>query len=372
MSEQHSRVGQLASWFGMDALRRREPARLIPADVLDRATPAPGAIVLLTGPSGAGKSSLLRRVVERARRDGRAVIDVARRTLPGRPVIDCFPNIALEEAISLLSRLGLAEARLLARHPRNASAGQKLRLRLALALARCCNEPVGSLLVCDEFAALLDRVSAVVIAGALRRTIDALPQPPGVLLATSHDDLRDALDPETVIDCDFGEWRVLSRATSGARRSGTARPAHPPATSRVVSHIRRGASSGSAPASSAPPRGGARDTACRSEARRTRSAPPASACVRTRRRRRVRLPAPPRQAARRGRTPGTCTPGCRGCDDVPSGSSRRPGTACSARPASRRPRRLPSRVVPARDGSSGTARVRPNRSRRSVLRNPGK
>jgi ABC-type ATPase with predicted acetyltransferase domain len=61
--------------------------------------------------------------------------------------------------------------------------------------------------VCDEFAAVLDRVSAAIVARALRRAIDATPGLSAVV-ATSHDDLGLALRPDTLIRCDFGRRLV--------------------------------------------------------------------------------------------------------------------------------------------------------------------
>ncbi|MEL7239943.1 MAG: hypothetical protein AAGK78_13890 [Planctomycetota bacterium] len=63
----------------------------------------------------------------------------------------------------------------------------------------------GVLLVADEFAAVLDRTTAKLVARALRRTVDRLSRvgvPVAAVVATSHDDLVDALCPDTAHWCD--------------------------------------------------------------------------------------------------------------------------------------------------------------------------
>jgi ABC-type ATPase with predicted acetyltransferase domain len=62
-------------------------------------------------------------------------------------------------------------------------------------------------LVADEFAAVLDRVTAMVVARALRRAIDASAGLCAVV-ASSHDDLEAALLPDVVVRCDFSRWSV--------------------------------------------------------------------------------------------------------------------------------------------------------------------
>jgi hypothetical protein len=92
-----------------------------------------------------------------------------------------------------------------------------------------------NILACDEFAALLDRITACVVARSLRKTIDALARDcpsgskrdrgapaafgasaslgasgaPGVIVATSHDDLIRALAPDVVVQCDFSRVNVM-------------------------------------------------------------------------------------------------------------------------------------------------------------------
>ncbi len=64
-----------------------------------------------------------------------------------------------------------------------------------------------TLLVADEFCAVLDRVCACVVARAFRRTIDRLHRvdvPLCAVVATSHTDLQAALLPDEVVWCEDG------------------------------------------------------------------------------------------------------------------------------------------------------------------------
>jgi ABC-type ATPase with predicted acetyltransferase domain len=112
----------------------------------------------------------------------------------------------------MLSRVGLAEAWTYLRTPRELSEGQRWRLKVAIAIANADarardQNPRRTILICDEFAAVLDRVTACVVARALRRTIDSA-RGISAILATSHDDLIDALRPDLRIKCDFGTVHV--------------------------------------------------------------------------------------------------------------------------------------------------------------------
>lgn len=177
--------------------------------------PAPGQIVLITGPSGAGKSSLLRAIRTILRRDVRW-IDLHRIDPPQRAVVDLFGRTSLRRVLEMLSRVGLAEVWTYLRRPRELSDGQRWRLRLAIALLRARKRDRSSrraVVVCDEFAALLDRVTASIVARTLRRSIS---NETAALVATSHEDLIAALDPNVVVRCDFGRI-TIERRKGGVR-----------------------------------------------------------------------------------------------------------------------------------------------------------
>jgi len=243
----------------------------IDADLIRQIIPTlPGQITLITGASGGGKSRLLahlrrqvaqrvaRRVAQRAERptaqrpthetkqepeqetaQGNTLwIDPRDFALPARPVIDCVLDVMqtpresklsprpIEAALELLSRVGLAEAWTYLQTPRTLSDGQRWRLLLAMSLARATRSErslaysetpqsksvATAIIATDEFAALLDRVTAAVVSRTLRRTIDAAANLSAIVV-TSHDDLIDALKPDVVVVCDFGSYHVTRRAT---------------------------------------------------------------------------------------------------------------------------------------------------------------
>ncbi len=239
-----SRAEIVARWFGLPPGLVEADAPEVPPAVAPLAVPGAGKIVLIAGASGAGKSSLLRSTrAAAAVEPGVRAVDLGAvgldwAGLPERRVIDvvadalaahaapCEPLDAVAEvvaALGLLGQVGLAEARVCLRRPAALSDGQRWRLRLATGLAdagwrsAAVAKPVGFfakpqaaavgrrvVLFADEFAAVLDRVTAAAVARALRRAVDRSDTPLAAVLATSHDDLIDALRPDEIVRCDFG------------------------------------------------------------------------------------------------------------------------------------------------------------------------
>lgn len=210
------------------AFRPRPP---MPIDLPLKARPRPGEITLITGPSGGGKSSLLAAMREAPRAQSILWIEPATIRLPDACVIDCLCRAlghdaaaaderVVERALELLGRVGLAEAWTYLQRPAELSDGQRWRLMLAMAVAAAgrADAPAATAVIAmDEFAALLDRITARVVARALRRLVrpvqnlddSATPQL-SAIVATGHDDLVDALAPDTIITCDFDDY-VISK-----------------------------------------------------------------------------------------------------------------------------------------------------------------
>lgn len=195
----------------------------IPQLAIDAAMPAAGEIVFIGGGSGGGKSRLLAAVREKI--DPHVWIEPGRLPLPETPVVELMCDTLdgdgpeqsrVEAALELLSRVGLAEAWTYLQTPRELSDGQRWRLRLGLAVARALRlqpktdvSPVTAIIAIDEFAAVLDRITARVVARSLRRLVDrpGLPRL-AAIVATSHDDLRLALCPDRTVTADFGAYHT--------------------------------------------------------------------------------------------------------------------------------------------------------------------
>lgn len=151
----------------------------------------PGDVVYITGQSGSGKSLLLRELAEQMAAEGKKVANIEAVEMLDVPLVDQVGE-NMTDAIQTLSKAGINDAYLIIRRPEELSDGQRYRMRLAKLI-----ESDADVWVADEFGAILDRITAKVIALNLQKL--ARNHGKTLIVATTHTDLEEELAPDLVV-----------------------------------------------------------------------------------------------------------------------------------------------------------------------------
>jgi len=244
------RVMEVAGMFGL-GVDREKTIELIPPTPL---TLWPGQVVFITGASGGGKTTMLRLIREAIEGasckashgvppSGQAmgiglseikkseavslpgVIDFDAVVVPGGcALVDGFDEpgaeaMALKDVLHWLNLAGLNDAFVMLRDPSELSAGQRYRLKLAHAMASAQRRSAPwSVVLADEFGAALDRMTAQAVARGVRKW--ATREGMCVVIATTHDDLLEALYPDVLIEKGpAGEIAVAKRSETNDSRT---------------------------------------------------------------------------------------------------------------------------------------------------------
>jgi ABC-type lipoprotein export system ATPase subunit/GNAT superfamily N-acetyltransferase len=163
----------------------------------------PGDIVYITGESGAGKSLLLNELIKHIANYkgifGKITLEKDIHIEDNEVLIESIGDNT-EDAIRLLSTVGLNDAYLFIKRYKELSEGQKYRYRIAKVISS--NHDTRRVVVFDEFCSLLDRDTARVVAYMLAKICKTRGYT--LLVATAHDDLVYDLNPNVIIHKYYG------------------------------------------------------------------------------------------------------------------------------------------------------------------------
>ncbi|WP_456868304.1 ATP-binding cassette domain-containing protein [Galbibacter sp. BG1] len=162
-----------------------------------------GDVVYITGQSGSGKSLLLRDLKAQMLSEGKKIADLGEIVLEEKPVIDLVGNSTVE-ATDLLAKAGISDAWIYIRKPSELSDGQRYRLKLAKIM-----EQDADVWIADEFGAVLDRVTAKIVAFNIQKIARRLGKT--FMVATTHTDLAEELGPDLTITKRFREKVDIER-----------------------------------------------------------------------------------------------------------------------------------------------------------------
>lgn len=155
----------------------------------------PGQVGAVVGPSGAGKSVLLREVAKQI--PAAKWLRIKELSQSARPAVSVVGCGDLGGRLAALARCGLAEAQAVITPARLLSGGQLYRLALAEAICAATSSGTPSLVLADEFGAVLDTPTAVILCRQLRRLLSGAPV--ALLLATPRWELIGAVRPDVLI-----------------------------------------------------------------------------------------------------------------------------------------------------------------------------
>ena len=165
-----------------------------------------GDVVYITGQSGSGKSLLLRDLTTQMQAEGLKVVDLNAIILPEEPVIELVGS-STTDAADLLAKAGISDAWIYIRKPSELSDGQRYRLKLA----KLIEQSDADVWIADEFGAVLDRVTAKVIAFNMQKVARAKGKT--LMVATTHTDLKEELGPDLTITKRFRERVLLEKSS---------------------------------------------------------------------------------------------------------------------------------------------------------------
>lgn len=156
-----------------------------------------GDVVYITGESGSGKSQALRLLKEQMIAQGKKVADLESVELLDVPLIDQL-GTSINHAMSIFSKVGMNDANMYIRKPKELSDGQRYRFRMAKMI-----EQGAEVWFADEFMAILDRISACNIAFTIQKMARSVGAT--LIVATTHMDMVQDLAPSVYIEKRYRE-----------------------------------------------------------------------------------------------------------------------------------------------------------------------